>query len=215
MSKGGQYRRDKKGRTHGCTCSRGCLFYTEFVVDSQCRERRIGEKWYIFDFLSGLTEHSVKYVGHSEYRRQVDQKGRHCSIYISSRRDMIPKRCHECSCCFSWQVFPDAADQTELRVAGQSGLTDELVHREREREWVVKESTKILHRVRQRNTISPSWVVEQGQNRLARADTEVGEGGGGIQLSCHAASRVSPASSLHDCSCSSPPLLPHPLPLIL
>ena len=32
MSKDGQRRRDKKGWTEECTCSRGCLFYIESFV---------------------------------------------------------------------------------------------------------------------------------------------------------------------------------------
>ena len=81
VSKGGQCRRGKKVRTHGCTCSRECLFYTGSFVklaasawsgeDVQCDQ--------FSSFGEPIERQIFECVGDNDLRRRVDQKGGHCS----------------------------------------------------------------------------------------------------------------------------------------
>ena len=81
VNKGGQCRINKKGRTHGCTCSRGCVFFTGSFMKlaASAGSEEEGKCDQFSSFYGPAERQNFECVADSELRRLVDQKGGRCS----------------------------------------------------------------------------------------------------------------------------------------
>ena len=117
VSKGGQCRTFKKGRTRGCTWGRGYVFVTGSIVKLAASAWNGEEgKCNQFSSFQGPAERqSFECIGDSELRRGVDQKVGHCSNQEGTGSVM------------PGYILSDAADKTELVITGLMALFMERV----------------------------------------------------------------------------------------